>query len=467
MSRRPLIAMLIAAVLAAWGAPAAPAGALNQLRPDASSPTFVGGGSGTDSFTEIPVRLHGALAVQFHGDQATGCAARGLCGFSGTVIWQPPSTGTIAVDTFRDRGRTEYDVSLNLSGGEFTIGPPVDGGTTTADVRFAPNGSAGSASICTDATATGADIEMPVRFRAASLSLAAASPSLLGTRCAGPLQGDIASLLVRRVVDVATLSHGQAGVSLASSGDFAVHGLAGTVTSTIQLRIGSPRTDRSLGGGSSSQPSGFREVAVSYRAHLDGSVITHIHGDPLSCAPLGSCGANGTLTLREHSMPGMLVLGTITRKRRPLRDALTALGLRKDGDPRGILVSGIFFVRGPATYAVDVTQGAATCMDTAPAGPGALFLRVMQGRLDAQFGSAQDAPHLRCPGPIAAGANGFASGLAPIGSVAPHGGTIHLRTGGKLEDDGYAGRSAADLTLTLSRPKVQVTTDALRCPNPG
>jgi hypothetical protein len=163
----------------------------------------------------------------------------------------------------------------------------------------------------------------------------------------------------------------------------------------------------------------------------------------------------------------MLVLGTVTRKRRPLRDALTVLGLRKHGNPRGIQVFGIFFVRGPATYAVDVTQGAATCTDTGPGGVGAVVLGVTHGRLEAEFGSAQDAPHLRCPGPIAASGNGFASGTASLGALAPHGGTIHLRTGGKLEDDGYLGRSAPNLALTFSRPKLKISTNALRSPNQG
>ena len=75
-------------------------------------------------FTQIPVRVRGALVVEFHGDQATGCAARGLCGFSGTVIWQPPPTGTLAADAFRDHGATEYDVSLQLSSEGLSFGPP-------------------------------------------------------------------------------------------------------------------------------------------------------------------------------------------------------------------------------------------------------------------------------------------------------------------------------------------------------
>lgn len=441
----------------------APAGEAIAIRSsDSSTSLRLGAFPASDVlFTQIPVRVRGALVVEFHGDRATGCAARGLCGFSGTVIWQPPPTGTLAADAFHDHGGTEYDVSLELSSEGLSFGPLVQGGITTADVRSAPNGSAGASSMCTDAAATGAAIEMPVHLRAASLTLATATPSLLGTRCAGPLQSDIASVLARRVVDIATLSHGRVGVSLASSADFAVHGLAGTVTSTVQLSLGRPTTQRVPDLGSSPGRSKARTVVVSYRAHLEGSVVTRIHGDPSSCAPLGSCGANGAFALSVHSTPGTLVFGAITRARRPVRDVLTALGLRNDGNPRGIQVFGIFFVRGPATYAVDVTQGASACRDTAPAGLGTVELSVTRGRLVAAFVSDQQASHLRCPGPVISAVNGLASGSARIGPLARHGGTIHLRTGVELNDDGYTGRSVPNLALTMARPKVHVINDAL------
>jgi hypothetical protein len=466
MTRRLLIATLIVAAVAAWGAAAAWASHAIAVRSTGSStPLRLGAVTGTDtSFTVIPVRLRGTLAVQFHGDQATGCAARGLCGYSGTVIWQPPSTGTIDVDSFRDHGRTEYNVSLDLSGNGFTVGPPIDGGTTTADVRFTPNGSAGSSSICTDAAATGADIEMPVNFRAASLTLAAASPSLLGTRCAGPLQSDIASVMARRVVDVATLFHGRAAVDLASSADFAVHGLAGTVTSTVQLSLGRPRTQRISGSGSSSKASKFRTVVLTYRAHLDGSISTHFRGDSSSCAALGACGANGTFALRVHGTPGTLALGTSTSARRPLRDVLTALGLRKDGNPRGILVLGFFVVHGQLTYSVNVAQGQNTCKDTGPAGPDSITLAPTRTRLRTEFDGSLPAPHLRCPGP---NVSQVAVGAPPIDHLTRRGGTIHLTGGSEVNDDGYTGRTAANLTLTIGRPKLTVSTDALRAPNPG
>lgn len=468
MKRRLLIAPIVAAGFAVTGAAAASAGDTGYVRPSATPSTFLlgGSGSGTDiSITEIPVRLRGALTVQFHGDQATGCAARGLCGFSGTVIWQPPPTATLEADTFRDQGQTEYNVSLQLFNSD-AAGPASEGGVTTADVRFAPNGSAGSASTCNDAAFTGSDVEMPVHLRAASLTLAAAAPSLLGTRCAGPLQSDIASQLASRVVDVASLSHGRTGVSLASSSEFAVHGLAGTVTSTVQLRLGRPDTRRQSPGGSSSKQPKSRLVEIDYPARLNASALIHTHGDPSSCAALGSCGANGTFALQVHGTPGTLRIFAFATSRRPLRDQLAALGLRKRGNPRGILIIGALLVRGPATYDVDVTQGANTCRDSAPPGPGVLIVSGIGGAVTAGFSQGPPQLHLRCPGPMLALDNGLVStrlGLARL----RRGGTIHLKTVHALRDDGYTARTEANVAVTLSRPKVKITTDALRAPNPG
>jgi hypothetical protein len=469
MRRLLTIAITTATAFAAWGATAAWGRNSIPVRPSGSStPLRLGAATGTaTSFTEIPVRLRGTLAVRFHGDHATGCASRGLCGFSGTVIWQPPPTATLQATMFRDHGQTEYDVSLQLLGNlDAAAGPASEGGVTTADVRFAPNGSAGAASNCNDAAFTGADIDMPVHLRAASLTLAAAAPSLLGTRCAGPLQSDIASQLARRVVDVASLSHGRTGVSLASSSDFAVRGLAGTVTSTVELRLGRPDTRREGTGGSSSKQPKSRMVEIDYPARLNGSALIHTHGDPSSCAALGSCGANGTFALHVHGTPGTLRIFALATSRRPLRDQLAALGVRKLGNPRGILIVGGLLVRGPATYDVDVAQGANTCRDSAPPGPGVLFVSGVGGPVTAAFSQGPPQLHLRCPGPMLSLDKGLVSSRLRLARFR-RGGTIHLKTVHEFHDDGYTARAEANVTVTLSRPKVKITTDALRAPNAG
>lgn len=468
MRRRLLIAATTVAAFAALSPAPAPARDTGPLRLRDSSSALFAGGSGQDvSITTIPVRVRGDLAVDFHGDRATGCAARGLCGFSGTVIWQPPPIATLETDAFRDRGGIAYDASLGFFGEGSSDETTVEGGVTTANVRFVPAGSAGASSICTDAAASGGEVQMPVRLRAASLTLAAASPSLLGTRCAGPLQSDIASGLARRVIDLATLLNGRVGVSLASSSSFAVHGLAGTVTSTIHLSLGRAHTKRERDGNSSSNKPTVRTVVISYRAHLDGSVRTQFRGDPASCAPLGSCGADGALTQSIHSETGTFAIAAGIGVRRPVRDALTALGLRKGGNPHGVLVFGLFYALGPAAYAVQVTQGKTTCSDTGPGGVSAVFVTGIGRDQLAQFGAAPAAAHLRCPGPTFSQDNGFSTGTVRFRPLGRHPGTIHLRTGANLQDDGYTGHTTADLALTLSRPKLRILSDALPSPPPG
>ena len=121
-------------------------------------------------------------------------------------------------------------------------------------------------------------------------------------------------------------------------------------------------------------------------------------------------------------------------------------------------------MRGRPTYAVDVAQGQTTCRDTGPIGPGAVEVVVARGRVGAEFDAAQQAPHLRCPGPIV---SQTAFGTTRFGGLARHGGIIHLRTANKVRDDGYTGRTMANLALTLSHPKLKITTDARSAPSAG
>jgi hypothetical protein len=454
-------AIVVAAVLAASIVPVSSAGGAGVAFPDDQSSAQVLSGAGTPiSLTQIPVRFDGQLTVQFHGDQATGCAARGLCGFSGTVIWQPPPTGSLTTDTFRRHGKIQYDAFLELLGQNRPAAPPLGGGITTADVRFQPSGSGGPGSTCTDAAATGGNIQLHVHLRAASLTLADAAPALLGTRCAGPVIGDVAHMLAIRLIDVASLSHGRTTVSLASSGAFAGHGLAGTVTSTVGLTLGRPHRQRVDSGAPSGQ-GGFRIVEVRYRARLTGQLIIDAHGDAASCASLGSCGAHGAFAYHMKTITGTLAVVAFARVRRPVRDVLAALGLRKGGNPSGIPVFGVLLARGAGTHTVAVTQGSNRCTDAAPVGPGAITLLVAPRRIAASYVAAEPTLHLRCPGPTVAAGTPLALGGAGTSVLGPRGGTIRLTTGIKLSDDGYTARTVADLALTIAHPKVRIVTDAL------
>jgi hypothetical protein len=74
-----------------------------------------GGGTPIAQFS-VPVHFEGQLAVTFRGDPATGCAAAGTCGYSGTVYWRPPSEGSLEIDEFRQHGRTSVAGHLVFGG---------------------------------------------------------------------------------------------------------------------------------------------------------------------------------------------------------------------------------------------------------------------------------------------------------------------------------------------------------------
>jgi hypothetical protein len=411
------------------------------------------------SDTDIPVRTTGQLTVSFHGDEATGCAARGLCAYSGTVIWEPARSGDLSVETTHFHGKVEHDVELLLSGQSdpFESNP---GDVTTANVHFAPDSGVGS--DCADAAETGSDFSIPTHGQAALASLNRSFPDVLRTRCAGPLVSDLGRLGVGSSIAVSALLRGRRTITLGSSGAFAADGFGGTVSSTIALVLGKPSIQRLP---SRRRPSrraiSVRTVEVGYHASLTGRLSLRTHGDPASCAPLGACGANGAFSIRPDGSGGTLRLEAFTRASRPLRDVLTALGLRSDGNPRGITAIGAFFGHSLGRADVTVTQGSNTCRDSGLAPPVSILVTVARGVLsvsDATEGAAVD---LRCAGPLLLSGTKIAAATDPALILGHRRTTIRLRGRTALNDDGYAGRALSDLTLTLSHPRVKTRVQSL------
>ena len=347
MRRRLLIATLIVAALAAWSAAAASAVTLNQLRPSALvAVSLLGVASGTDiSFTQIPVRLRGDADRPVPRRSGDGMRRPGTLRFLrhrdlAAAVDRQRSMST----SFRDHGQTEYDVSLrSLRPEVYASGQRVDGGATTADVRFAPNGSAGSSSTCTDAAATGSDIEMPVHLRAASLTpggrLAVAARHALRGAVAERHREPAGEARRRRRDPVARPGRGR----LASSADFAVHGLAGTVTSTVQLRLGRPRTHayparRLLVQAAEVRTGRARATPPALNGSVAHRTSTAIRPPALRSA---RAGPTARLPCACTALPETLRLSARSRRaRRPLRDRPDRIGTAQGGNPRGILVLG-------------------------------------------------------------------------------------------------------------------------------
>ena len=268
MTRGRLVALLLAVVVASLLAPAL-AGAQST-----SGFTLFGSGGTPFSVRQIPVRFTGQLTVDFHGDPASGCAGAGLCGYTGTVSWRPPPTGALEIYAFRDHGRLSY--AFDLAPGSLTSYPGISAGLATANVQLSESALAAPTSNCLDATATGNSFMLPVRHGRVAFTLVGASPSLLSTRCAGPLDSDVMPEIPAPTLPLSAVLRGRRAVSFAASHGFASHGFAGTVESTLTVSLGRPGRTSVTGTRDHSLP--FRQIQVLYRATLSGSIVEHIAG---------------------------------------------------------------------------------------------------------------------------------------------------------------------------------------------
>lgn len=102
---------------------------------------------------DVPVKVTGALRVEFRGDEAAGCAAVGLCGVAGTVTWSPGEAGQIGVFTAGKGGRRRTKTVVFLGTGPFG-----EDATVSHVTRTLPDG---SRRLCTDARPTGAVQDRP------------------------------------------------------------------------------------------------------------------------------------------------------------------------------------------------------------------------------------------------------------------------------------------------------------------
>ncbi|HEX3979432.1 MAG TPA: hypothetical protein VHW96_24380 [Solirubrobacteraceae bacterium] len=438
------------AILAACAAAAiAPTAAVAQ-------PIFVESNGPVGKVTSIPVRITGLLSVQFHGDPAAGCARWGLCGYSGTVSWQPPPAASLQiVRTLGRHPHVEILLFPTLSGG-----PQVDGGTTTASVAPAGTPASGPASRCVDATPAGQGALFAVRHGHVTVSLARESAGLLVTRCAGPRDADVLPYLPSPTVPVATLERGDTEISLAVSHPLDAHGFAGSITSTIVLHLGRPgrpRTEKNTASRGETKPG--REIDVTYRATLDGSVVEEIRGaaDPLECGPVGACGLTGTTTLAPHVESARATLIVDARTTTPRQEMLAAAGLGP-GSPGGVTGTGVVSWRGGGSVLADLSQGSERCRDTAPFGGGGLLITTGHGQWRARvFPGGLLETSTRCAGPILS-AGTIASNAAPLSSLDRRITRIALTSGSATQDDGYRVRIVPYLTLTLTRLRVRTKT---------
>ena len=401
------------------------------------------------SDTNIPIRVTGQMVVTFQGDAAAGCAAYGLCPYAGTIV-ASPSNGELTVATIRQGKRTRRAVGLFLGTGEAGV-------STSAHVqRSTPGGESG---MCADANVFpffGSPGAVTIHGRAVTIRALAKGGSLLRTRCAGPLDGDLAGVSPAATVSLGRALHGRETIDLSGTRTFAVHGFAGTVSSTLVFKLGKPATQQPS---SVSFPPGIktqRTRIVTERlrgTRLTGGLSAAVSGtaDPVVCGLLDTCGLTGSLALSESRRGVTAEVNAMGPASRPYRDFLTALGLARGGRSSGISVLMTVALFGRVQE--QISQPGVTCTDTAAAGVVSAEIGIF-GR--SRGGAAIGPWRTRCPGPLFNLNNSLSGVVAslPAGALEHRQVTVRLRGTGSFSDDGYVVSVHGEESVDLRRGRV-------------
>jgi hypothetical protein len=459
MRRGGLVPALL--VLAAAAALPAPAPAAAQIV------IFDSTGSQPLTALESSVKASGTVSVDFHGDEAAGCAERHLCGVSGTVTWDPGRGGALVAFGYRSGGVHMEDGFLSL-GDELGFG-----GTAVTSARVRRATGDGSAALCADVGPSLSTSDAGPRPGSSVAVSLFGSGEVLRTRCAGPLATDVSSLLPARTISEQALRRGKTRLDFTADGQFAAHGLAGTLHSDVVLKLS--KAQNLLSGSQDESPPGTRRqrqryVQVSYRVEsVSGQIVTSVHGlaDPDLCGPLDSCGLLGSITTAPTASAGEgYLLAYAPAKKHTKRDLLRALGLAPGPRPHGVRVFGsLSWDRDGGSVTSELTRaGEAACTDSSPlAGGGTIDLSFSAARVSAAYYGSYllaggDPLRTRCPGPGAADAGaerGLARGTLPLRALAHRRVTLRLTRGGDFGADGYRGSTRADLTVVVRRTRIR------------
>ena len=337
---------------------------------------------------EIPICITGTVVTRFHGSRAAGCAARGLCGYRGSVTWRPRGGELLATEYATHAGRTWKTVLV------LNDGPPHAAVARTAGSRVV--------ATCRDQGVTPLTFhETPVRHDRATIGLASGGTNEWHERCAGPVHASLPPLPAAQLPFQAML-RGVAGTTIARRQRFAGGGFAGTVSEHLSYSAGPARRDHTGGPGSPPAVKHERVVTVHFRAAFTSAAFgvdwSHARA---GCSALDACGLHGSERLgMVHRRAGTLDLDAYGPTDRPERDFLTALGVERGGNPHGIVLNGLDVPGGPIRTTAVTEQAGARCRGT---GGGRLGLYASaDGRLSfhaLSFG-ATDLLRTSCPGPV-------------------------------------------------------------------
>lgn len=459
------VVALVCAGLVAFTVPSAgararavAAGAAACGRGGSSTIFSYGGGTRTISEHDVPACVTGRLTITFAGSAAAGCAAEGLCGYSGTETYAPQSDnpGDINVMTVERHGHRSTTASLTIGGPSSLV--------TSAVQRTVSNGTTTATASCSDGAGTQQELDgslfaLPVAGGRVTVGLGHGQPALLGSRCAGPLYVDIASVLPSRTISLRALERGERTIDLTGGGTFSAHGLSGTVTSTLALTLGRPEPSHlKAPPKGTTQVHTIRSGTVEYRvARLTGHAVASVHSSatPASCGPLDACGLGGMITVT----PGAVARGSVFVIALASHTSFKRLRaeLRGAGSPHTKLFGvGLATVRG--SVQADLTQDDTACID----GDALRQLDIRLVRVGPRVtvsvspseSQAADPLRTRCPGPDL-GSHLFTSAHLPASVLGRPSFTVALH-GVAFGDGPYTVTPRSTLRLTLRRGATRV-----------
>ena len=400
----------------------------------------------------------GGITISWHGDPARGCAAAGLCGYSGSVLVRP------------DDG--EYDFTVR--GGRLREGYSfLDVFSKRPVVRVTRTEGGSAAGACVDVPA-GAAIDMTsARAGRDRLRLGIDSEGISVGRCAGPELRKLLARLPRRTRSLSRITAGRARpADFSAEVPFSEGRFSGTIRSTLRIRFakGARAPVETFGGGPSGHSRLVRivDVRAVYRVTgFAGSFTTSFA--PLTdppCAELDACGVAGSSTWSVDSAQGTVVVHARARARRGDRGVSGGLAAVRRG-PASVAGEGDL-ARNLGTTTADVRRSGGTpCHDTAStAAPGvAVFndpARLLTFELDGEEAPPPPADLLRtgCPGPLdedVLGLDPAAVGSVPLDALGKSAITVRMTGSHRFSTKGYGGTSSLDFDLGLRRASVRAT----------
>jgi hypothetical protein len=414
------------------------------------------------------VRVSGQVIVSFHSDRAAGCEAAFRCDVrSGTIRWTPRTRGQLSLLGQPGRRLTGY---LSLFGEAETT---VD--TLAVVERSASDGS----HVCADARVSSYFAAPLASVGRRGLRFGLRSrPGVFGpltatnlvTSCGGPLPADALRGLPTRAVSLRALRAAPSRIDLSGSVPFSSGGFAGTVESTVLVRLQKARVrrprlrPRRVTPRRSSRPP-IRQIAVEYRlARMTGSVPVEVAGNPRACLPLDACGLAGTLTVTPG--PARAEAYVVAYGRLPRAVLRRAVGLAPGPPPRKVGVYGyLAWDRARGTMTADLQRdGIPACRDSTRIRNGFIALGVRGRRVTARLGYGAEelggagALVTRCPGPMFSDlgrSTRLAIGRIPRSALGRRRVELHLDQGATALTPGYTLRSRPNLTVVLEREKVE------------